>query len=333
MKIAIVGITGLVGEEMLKCITNIGIKYDELYFFASSKSAGKMINYNKKDYIIKEVKENSFKNIDIALFAVESELSKKYSIYAKNYNCLVIDNSSAFRLNKDVPLIVPEVNKNDIQNNNGIIANPNCSTILLCVVLNNLHKNFGIDRIVVSTYQAASGAGIKGLRELERQAYEFTSGFDIYKDNIFGRQYLWNVFSHNSVIMENGYNEEEMKMINETKKILNDDNIKISATCIRVPVFRSHCESINITFKNEVTEELLRETLINSEGVKILDDRKNNFFPEPIITSKQSNVYVGRIRKDLSQKKNYGYEMFISGDQILKGAALNAIQILNKIIN
>jgi aspartate-semialdehyde dehydrogenase len=333
MRIAIVGITGLVGEEMLKCITDLCIKYTELYFFASRKSAGKIIIYNNKNYIINEVKKNSFKNIDIALFAISSELSKKYSVYARLHNCLVIDNSSAFRLDKDVPLIVPEVNSAHIKNNNGIIANPNCSTILMCVVLNNLHKNFGIERIVVSTYQAASGAGRKGIIELERQACEFMKGIQIFEDNIFGRQYLWNIFSHNSEITDNGYNEEEMKMINETKKILNDDNIKISATCIRVPVFRSHCESINITFKNEVSEELLRETLINSEGIELLDDRINNMFPEPIITSNKHNVYVGRIRHDLSQKKNYGYEMFISGDQILKGAALNTIQILNKMIN
>jgi aspartate-semialdehyde dehydrogenase len=334
MKIGIIGATGSVGREMINCIDALNIKYTELKLFAGNQSIGKHIMYNNKKLIIQESCKEMFKELDIALFAISTTLSKEYSIYAKEFNCLVIDNSSAFRLYKNVPLIIPEINATKALEHSGIIANPNCSTILMNVVIWDLYKKFGIERIVVSTYQSASGAGQKGINELKRQASEYSSGKNIWTDGIFGRQYLWNIFSHNSPIdMETGYNEEELKMIYETKKILNDDKIKISVTCVRVPVFRSHCESINITFKTKVDEDLLRDVLKNTKGIKILDDRVNNNFPEPLITSNKHDVYVGRIRKDLGQEEGYGYEIFISGDQILKGAALNAIQILKLFTN
>lgn len=329
MNIGIVGITGSVGQEMLKCIESLDIKFNALKLFASEKSVGKKINFMNKVYWIEAINENSFNNMDVALFAVESNFSKKYFEYAKNSNCLVIDNSSAFRMNKDHPLIIPEINPELINNNNGLIANPNCSTILMNVTLWKIYQKFGIERIVVSTYQAASGAGIKGLEELENQSKEYCLTKNVSSKNVFGKQYVWNVFSHNSSInLENGYNEEELKMINETRKIFNDDEIKISVTCVRVPVFRAHSESINITLKNKANEIEIREILNQTEGIEIADDREKNNFPEPINASEKHNIIVGRIRADLGQEKDKGYELFISGDQILKGAALNAVQIL-----
>lgn len=329
MNIGIVGITGSVGQEMLKCIESLDIKFNSLKLFASEKSVGKKINFMNKVYWIEAINENSFSKMDVALFAVESNFSKKYFEYAKNSNCLVIDNSSAFRMNKNHPLIIPEINPELINDNNGLIANPNCSTILMNVTLWKIYQKFGIERIVVSTYQAASGAGIKGLEELENQSKEYCLTKNVSSKNVFGKQYVWNVFSHNSSInLENGYNEEELKMINETRKIFNDDEIKISVTCVRVPVFRAHSESINITLKNKANEIKIREILNQTEGIEIADDREKNNFPEPINASEKHNIIVGRIRADLGQDKDKGYELFISGDQILKGAALNAVQIL-----
>lgn len=332
MNIGIVGITGAVGYEMLYCIGILEIKIKILKLFASNKSAGKQIKFKEKSYIIHEVKEDSFDNMDVVMFAVSSELSKLYYKYAKKSNCLIIDNSSAFRMDDNHPLVIPEINADKILNNNGLISNPNCSTILMNIVLWKIYKKFGLKRIVVSTYQAASGAGNIGMNELLVQANKYINSKPIDNIQTFGRQYLWNVFSHNSQInLDNGYNEEELKMINETKKIFDNDKLKISVTCVRVPVLRAHSESINITLCNKATEEEIREILNNTDGVKIMDDRINNHFPEPLKTSNKFDTYVGRIRKDLGQDDGYGYELFISGDQILKGAALNAVQILKLI--
>ena len=334
MNIGIVGVTGAVGNEMLNCINNLKLKFNNLKLFASEKSEGKQIKFCDKLYTIECVNENSFDSLDIVLFGISSELSKKYFKYAKNSNCLVIDNSSAFRMNDKFPLIIPEINPNKIYLNNGLIANPNCSTILMNLVLWNIYKKYGLERIIVSTYQAASGAGNEGINELLNQSKNFSRNLPIDNISIFGRQYIWNVFSHNSNInLENGYNEEELKMINETKKIFNNNNLNISATCVRVPVLRAHSESINITLSKKANEKDIRDILNNTKGVKVLDDRKNNIFPEPINTSGKYDVYVGRIRKDIGQKEGYGFELFISGDQILKGAALNAVQILQIILN
>jgi aspartate-semialdehyde dehydrogenase len=331
MNIAVVGSTGLVGLEMIKCIENLKININLLKLFASKKSCGKIVNFMNKKYVIEEVHENSFENIDYALFAIDSDMSKIYFTFAKKYGCIVIDNSSAFRLNPNYPLVIPEINPEKISTH-ALISNPNCSTILMNLVLWNIYKEYGISRIVVSTYQAASGAGINGINELKKQNLEQITNNKVVTKDVFGRQYIDNVFSHNSAVnIENGYNEEELKMIYETKKILNDDDIKISVTCIRVPVGRAHSESINITLKNKADENAIRSLLYSTPGVKILDDRINNKFPEPILASGKNEVLVGRIRKDLGQEEGYGYELFIAGDQILKGAALNAVQILKYI--
>ena len=331
MNLGIVGVTGVVGTEMLNCLENLNIEINKLKLFSSKKNIGNKIVFKKKEYILDEINEDSFYNLNYVLFAVNSNLSKIFYTYAKKHKCIVIDNSSAFRLKKDYPLIIPEINSNLLRENEyDLISNPNCSTILLNLTLYKIYKIFGLKRIVVSTYQAASGAGIEGLKELENQCIEFSKEKKVKSKNIFKKQYIWNVFSHNSdVNLINGYNEEELKIINETKKIFNNDKINITATCVRVPVFRAHCESINITLEKSATEEEIRNLLINTEGIKIMDDRINNNFPEPILTSNKYDIYVGRIRPDLSQEKNKGYELFISGDQILKGAALNAVQILN----
>jgi len=331
-RIGIVGATGLVGEEILNCMIGLDIKYDNLILFGSKNSSGKLINFKNKAYIIQEVEENSFKDLDYVFFAISNELSKKYYEYAKKYSCIVIDNSSEFRISPEIPLIVPEVNANLLSKQNKLIANPNCVASMVTLALSNISKIFGLERIVITTYQAASGAGKKGIDELHRQATEYMVKNEIWTDNMFGRQYMWNIFSHNSKInLENGYNDEEIKIIDETKKILNDKNIRISVTCVRVPVFRAHSISINLTLKKNVSENVFRETLINTKGIKIIDDRKLNQFPEPINAAGKYPIFVGRIRKDIGQNDGIGYEMFICGDQVLKGAALNAIQILKYI--
>tara|TARA_A100001015_G_scaffold269035_1_gene320400 strand:- start:1187 stop:2194 length:1008 start_codon:yes stop_codon:yes gene_type:complete len=334
INLGIVGCTGAVGLELMKLIELRNIKYNKLKILASSKSVNRLFVINNNKYYVEELNESSFNDLDIAIFSIDTDLSKKYIKIANNNNCMVIDNSSAFRMDENVPLVVPEINMDNVKKSAMIIANPNCSTILLNLVLYPIHKINPIKRIVVSTYQAASGAGCKAMKELQDQAISYSKNNLLFFDKtIFGRQYLWNIFSHNSDIdPETGYNKEELKMINETRKIFNDDSIDISVTCIRVPVLRAHCESVNITLSNPMEENELREILSNVSGVKILDDRINNRFPEPLIASNDNNVYVGRIRKDLGNRTNTGFEMFISGDQLLKGAALNAIQILEKII-
>lgn len=328
MKIAIIGVTGSVGKEMLNCIDKLKIKFTELKLYASINSKNKIIKFMNKDYKLKTVNSETFNDLDVALFAIDSDLSKEYYKYAKNSRCLIIDNSSAFRMNPEIPLIIPEINSHIITENTKLIANPNCSTILLLLSLSKIYEKYGISRIIVSTYQAASGAGIKGMNELNNQYKEFLNE-NIKSTQEFGRQYVNNIFSHNSGIdLDNGYNQEELKMINETKKILNNNKINISATCIRVPVLRAHCESINITLDRKAPYEDFISCLRSTKGIEIVDDRINNRFPEPINASNKFDVLVGRIRKDLGQTEDLGYELFISGDQILKGAALNAIQIL-----
>lgn len=328
MKIAIIGVTGSVGKEMLNCIDKLKIKFTELKLYASENSKNKIIKFMSKDYKLKTVNSETFNDLDVALFAIDSDLSKKYYEYAKNSKCLIIDNSSAFRMNPNIPLVIPEINYHMINENTKLIANPNCSTILLLLSLSKIYEKYGINRIIVSTYQAASGAGIKGMNELNNQYKEFSNG-NIKSTKEFGRQYVNNIFSHNSAIdLDNGYNQEELKMINETKKILNNNKINISATCIRVPVLRAHCESINITLDRKASYENFISCLSSTKGIELVDDRINNKFPEPIDASNKFDVLVGRVRKDLGQTEDLGYELFISGDQILKGAALNAVQIL-----
>ncbi len=325
--VAIVGVTGAVGQEMLNCLEKRNFPVGELRVMASSRSAGKTVTFKGKELTIIEATTSAFEGIDIALMAVESDQSKEFSPAAAKAGAVVVDNSSAYRMDPECPLVVPEVNPEAIKNRpKGIIANPNCSTIIMNVPVWPLHKVNPVKRIVVSTYQAASGAGKPAMDELAETTRAWVEGKPI-EPKVFPYQLAMNLFSHNSPIGDNGYNQEEMKMINETRKIFCAPEIQVTATCVRVPVMRAHCESVNLQFSKPISEDEVRAILSKAPGVKMIDDRKTNRSPQPKDATDNDEVFVGRIRKDLSQPDGCGIEMFISGDQILKGAALNAVQI------
>jgi aspartate-semialdehyde dehydrogenase len=269
---------------------------------------------------------DSFKGINIALFSAGASRSREYAPAAVQAGAVVVDNSSAYRMDPQVPLVVPEINPQKIKEHKGIIANPNCSTIIGIVPVWPLHKVNPVKRMVVSTYQAASGAGMSAMLELENQAREILAGKPPTR-NIFPHQIAFNCFSHNSLLGPNGYNEEETKMVKETRKIFDCPEIAITATCIRIPVMRAHCESINLEFTRPITPEQVREVLKTAPGVSVLDDREHNRFPMPIDATGKDDVFVGRIRQDESLPNNRGINLWVSGDQLRKGAALNAIQI------
>jgi len=330
--LAIAGVTGAVGQEFLTLLEQRNFPFADLKMLASARSAGKTIEFKGKTYTIEELTEDSFEDVDIALFSCGGGNTKKFAPAAVKAGAVVVDNSSAYRMDPQVPLVVPEVNPEDIDKHNGIIANPNCSTIIMVVPIWPLHKKFGVKRVVASTYQAASGAGAKAMAELEQQARDWTESKPITQD-IFGRQYIWNLFSHNSDIdPKTGYNTEETKMINETRKIFHSDDVRVSVTCVRVPVLRAHCESLNLTLDKAATEQEIRDVLKDAPGVSIIDDRSKNLHPEPLVASGKDEVFVGRIRPDAGQDEGHGFEMFIAGDQIRKGAALNAVQIAETLV-
>ncbi len=324
--VAVVGATGAVGQEFMRVLEQRNFPFEKITFLASSRSAGKPITFKGKTYTVQELKEDSFKGIGLALFSAGGSISKKFGPIAAAAGTVVVDNSSAFRMDPAVPLVVPEVNPEDAKLHKGIIANPNCSTIIMVVPVWPLHKVNPIERLVISTYQAASGAGYQAMVELQEQARDFLDGKKI-TPKVLPHQIAFNLFSHNSKVGDNGYNEEEMKMVKETRKMFHYDAIQIAATCVRVPVLRAHCESINIRFSKPMTEDQVRDILRKAPGVKVVDDRAKNYFPMPLETSDQDDVYVGRIRQDISQPDGRGIEMFVSGDQLRKGAATNAIQI------
>ena len=320
INLAIVGATGMVGRTFLKVIEERKLPISNFYVMASSRSAGSIIKFNSKEYIVEELNENSFnKPIDIALFSAGASVSEKYAPIAKKNGCIVIDNSAQWRMNNDVPLVVPEVNPEDIEWNNGIIANPNCSTIQAMVVLKPLDKKYKIKRIVYSTYQAVSGAGIDGWNDLK---YGTTKKFPYQITN--------NCIPHIDNFLENGYTKEEMKMILETKKILHNNDLKVTATTVRVPVFNSHSESINIEFENSFVLNELINTLKNSPSIIIQDEINKNIYPLPINTTGSDEVFVGRIRRDESVEN--GINIWVVSDNIRKGAATNAVQIAEEII-
>lgn len=324
--VAVVGVTGAVGQEFLAVLEQRNFPFEKITFMASARSAGKPITFKGKTYTVVELKEDSFKGVDLALFSAGGSISKKFGPIAAADGCVVVDNSSAFRMDPKVPLVVPEVNPGDVKWHKGIIANPNCSTIIMNVPVWPLHKVNPIKRLVVSTYQAVSGAGAWGLWELDDQIKAYVEGKPIVK-NKFPHQIVHNLFSHNSKIDANGYNEEENKMVNETRKIFHAPDMLVTATCVRVPIPRAHSESINMTFSRPITEHEVREILAKAPGVQIVDDREKNYFPMPLESSDGDDVLVGRIRQDISQTDGCGIEMFVSGDQLRKGAALNAVQI------
>lgn len=315
LNIAIIGATGLVGSTMLKILEERNYPINNLFLFSSKKSAGCIVKFKGKEYIVEELEEESFnRDIDIALFAAGGTVSKKFAPYAVEKGIQVIDNSSVFRMDKDIPLIVPEVNPDDIKANKGIIANPNCSTIQSVLPLKPLYDKYGIKRVIYSTYQSVSGSGLGGLRDLEEGNIEF-----------YPYPIQYNVFPHIDEFLENGYTKEEMKMIEETKKILKDDNIRVTATTVRVPVKYSHSVSINIELEKPFNLEEIKKDLKEFNGIVVMDDIKNNIFPMAIDVEGKDEVYVGRIRRDYSLDN--GLNIWVVADNIRKGAATNAVQI------
>jgi len=325
--VAIVGATGAVGQEFIHVMDRRNFPFGELTLLASARSAGKTVTFRGKEYLIKELKEDSFEGVDIALFSAGGSISKKYGPIAAKAGCVVVDNSSAFRMDPGTPLVIPEINPEDVKAHKGIIANPNCSTIILLMAVFPVHRVNPIERIVVSTYQAASGAGAVAMEELRTQAQDYLSGNPV-KPSVFPHPIAFNVFSHNSDMdLDSGYNMEEIKMVKETHKILHNDSIAVSPTCIRVGTFRAHAESIHLTLKNPMTVEEIRGLLGKFPGVRVVDERSRNHFPMPLEASGQDDVLVGRIRRDISVTSGREIELFCCGDQLLKGAALNAVQI------
>lgn len=324
ISLAVVGVTGMVGRTFLKVLEERKVPIDKFYIFASKKSAGKIIEFNGKEYTVEELKEDSFdRGIDIALFSAGGEISKKFAPIAAEKGCVVIDNSSAWRMEKDVPLVVPEVNPEDIFKHKGIIANPNCSTIQAVVALKPLDDKYKIKRIVYSTYQAVSGAGVAGVLDLQ-------NGLKGESPKMFLHPIANNCLPQIDVFTENGYTKEELKMINETRKILHNENLKITATAVRVPVLNSHSECINIEFfENFEIDELIKE-LEKFNGIKIINNWKENEYPLATIANDTDDVYIGRIRRDESLES--GINLWVVADNIRKGAASNAVQIAEIII-
>lgn len=327
--VAIAGATGAVGEEFLRVLEKRKFPIAELRLLASKNSVGKKIKFAGKEHPVSELTADSFKDIDIALFSAGGPRSKEFASAAVKAGAVVIDNSSAFRMDPDVPLVIPEINPEDIFGHKGVIANPNCTTIIAGMAVWPIHKIAKVKRMVIATYQAVSGAGAKALEELEVQTKDYLAGKKT-EPKIFKHPIAFNLFSHDSSLKENGYSEEEMKVVNETRKIFHDDSIRISPTAIRVPVFRAHSEAIHLELEKPVSVEEATKALQSMPGVQIIDDRKNNSFPMPINVSGEDDVFVGRIRKDVDLDN--GLNLFVVGDQILKGAALNAVQIAEKLI-
>ena len=331
VNLAIAGVTGAVGQEFLGILEERDFPFDSLKMLASSRSAGKKIEFKGKEYTVEELTEDSFERIDIALFSAGGGRSKQFGPAAVKAGAVVIDNSSAFRMDPDVPLVIPEINGDAIKGHKGIIANPNCSTIIANVPVWPLHKANPVKRMVVSTYQAASGAGQSAMLEMIEQSKEVLAGKPV-TCNTLRYQLAFNLYTHDSKIGPNGYNEEEMKMVHETHKIFDCAEIGITCTCVRVPVMRTHCESINLEFRDPITPEQVVELLSTAPGVTVMEDRENNRFPQPVDATGKDDCYVGRIRQDESVPDNRGINIWVAGDQLRKGAALNAVQIAEKLL-
>ena len=324
--IAVVGATGAVGNEMIATLEQRKFPVRGLKLLASDRSLGVRLPYKGEEIPVEVLDENSFKGVQIGLFSAGGSISQKFAPIAAESGCVVVDNTSAWRMDPDVPLVVPEVNAHAIAQykKRGIIANPNCSTIQMVVVLKPLHDAAKIKRVVVSTYQAVSGTGKKAIYELETQVRALFNNQEIEK-KVYPHQIAFNCLPHIDAFLENGYTKEEMKMVNETKKIMEDAGIAVTATTVRVPVFYGHSESVNIEFERELTPDAARKLLGKAPGVKVVDDPNKNQYPLAIYAAGKDDTFVGRIRKDESVK--YGLNMWIVSDNIRKGAALNAVQI------
>ena len=323
MKVAVLGASGLVGREMLKVMEERNFPFDGLKMLSGAGSAGKTCTYRGKEYVYEEASDNSFEGVDIVLGAAENAVAKRFAPAIKKAGAVFIDNSSAFRLDADVPLVVPEINAEDAYKHSGIIANPNCVTIIAAVAVGGIAKLSPIKTMTASSYQAVSGAGRGGLTELEEQVRQYAQGEELTVKN-FPCQIAFNLIPKIGDITENGYSKEEMKLQNEGRKILHMPDMKVSCTCVRVPVFRSHSISINLLTERKISVEEARKAIAAFPGAVLLDEAEENRFPTPLLTTDQDKVYVGRVREDLT---NGGIALWCCGDQIRKGAATNAVQI------
>jgi aspartate-semialdehyde dehydrogenase len=328
--VGIVGATGAVGTEMLSVLERRNFPVSKLRLFASSSSAGKTLSFRGQPIEVEAVSETSFADLDFVLFSAGSGISKAWREAATRAGCVMIDNSSAFRMDDDVPLVVPEINGDDLSATTKVIAVPNCSAIVMLMAVAPLRALGKIHRIVVSTYQAVSGAGAKAMQELEDQTRAYVQGEPLQKQ-VLPHQIAFNLFCHNAAVTDNGYNGEEWKIITESRKILHDPDLRITATCVRVPVLRAHSESVNIEFESKrPSVDDVRAALAAYPGVRVIDDRANNHFPMPIEAAGTFDIYVGHIREDVSNDR--AIDLFVSGDQLLKGAALDAVQIAETMI-
>jgi aspartate-semialdehyde dehydrogenase len=325
--VAVVGATGAVGVELMQCLEQRRFPLSNLRLFASARSAGKTLPFKGKPVTVEELTEDSFRGVDIALFSAGGTQSKRFAPAAVRHGTVVVDNSSAFRMDPGVPLVVPEINPEAVREHKGIIANPNCSTIISITPLWPIHKINRIQRMIIATYQAASGAGAAAMEELRESTRAYLDGRE-YKNTVLPHPYAFNLFSHNSKIdPSNGYNEEEIKVMRETHKIYGDSSIRVAATCVRVPVLRAHSIAINFECERPITPAQVRDIMETAPGVKIVDDVERNYFPMPKDASGQDPILVGRIRQDVSDPTGHSIALFVAGDQLLKGAALNAVQI------
>jgi len=327
--VAVVGATGAVGREMLATLSSRNFPAEKIIPFASARSAGSTVPYGDTELTVRELKEDVFEGIDLALFSAGGSTSEKFAPYAVAAGCVVVDNSSAWRMDSRCPLVVPEANAHALKNHHGIIANPNCSTIQMIVALKPLHDAARIKRVVVSTYQAVSGTGQKGIQELETQVRQLFNMQDP-EPKVYPYQIAFNCLPHIDVFLDNDYTKEEMKMVNETKKIMEDDSIKVTATCVRVPVFYGHSESVNIETARKLEAKEARAILAQAPGVQVLDNPSEKIYPLAITAAGEDLTFVGRIRNDESIEN--GLNMWVVADNIRKGAALNAVQIAEELL-
>lgn len=326
--VAIVGATGAVGQEMIRVLEERGFPIQEIRFFASPQSAGKKIGFRGQVVTVEPLETGCFKGIDVALFSAGKKISLAYAREALEAGCRVVDNSSAFRTDPKVPLVIPEINPHTLQNYKGIVSSPNCTASMMLMALAPLHRKFKIRRIVAATYQAASGAGQRAMLELLEETAAVLQHRP-YIRSVMPQPYAFNLFPHNAPMTPSGYNEEEEKVIEEVRKILEEPNLRISITCVRVPVLRAHSEALNVEFENPITAQEAKEILQNSPGIMVLEDWENNRFPMPLDATGRDEVFVGRIRQDLSNPNTL--DLWVVGDQLLKGAALNAVQIAEEL--
>jgi len=328
--VAVIGATGAVGAEMLRCLEESSIKTGVLKAFASERSAGKRFKFRGKEIEMQVLTDDAFKGVDVALFASETDISKKYVPIAVESGAIAIDNSSAFRMDASVPLVVPEVNGELITPSQKIYANPNCVAAIMVMALWPLHQAGKLKRVIASTYQSASGAGRPAMDELEEATRAYLKG-EYYEPKVLPHPYAFNLFSHNTSIGDDGYNGEETKVVAELRKIMGLPELRVGVTCVRVPVLRAHSMAVTAEFADKVSVEQARAILSKAPGVKVVDDRARNHFPMPVESSGQNDVLVGRVREDISDPTGHSLSLFLSGDQLLKGAALNAVQIAERI--